>query len=77
MFFQARRINFYHAYTKNKGAELYMGGGGGCVPVPRPDPEVHRAIQAAGAVRQHQRADRVCSRGAGKPAAHGRNDPGG
>ena len=40
-------------------------------------PEVHRAIQAAGAVRQHQRADRVRPRGAGKPAAHGGNDPGG
>ena len=44
---------------------------------PGHDPEVHRAIQAAGAVRQHQRADRVRSRGAGKPAAHGGNDPGG
>ena len=44
---------------------------------PGHDPEVHRAIQAAGAVRQHQRADRVRSRGAGKPAEHGGNDPGG
>lgn len=77
MFFQASRINFYHAYTKNKGAKLYMGGGGGCVPVPRPDPEVHRAIQVAGTVCQHQRSDRIRSRGAGKPAAHGGNDSGG
>lgn len=58
-----------------------LGGGPGagefCVPAPGHDPEVHRAIQAAGAVRQHQRADRIRSRGAGKPAAHGGNDPGG
>ena len=58
-----------------------LGGGPGagefCVPAPGHDPEIHRAIQAAGAVRQHQRANRIRSRGAGKPAAHGGNDPGG
>ena len=59
------------------GRHLLGGGGEFCVPAPGHDSEIHRAIQAAGAVRQHQRADRIRSRGAGKPAAHGGNDPGG
>ena len=54
-----------------------LGVGEFRVPAPGHDPEVHRAIQAPGTVRQHQRADRIRSRGAGKPAAHGGNDPGG
>ena len=38
-----------------------------CVPAPGHDSEVYQAIQATGAVRQHQRADCVCPREAGKP----------
>ncbi len=34
-------------------------GGEFRIPAPGHDPEIHRAIQAAGAVRQHQRADRA------------------
>ena len=56
---------------------MNLGSEGFAVPAPGHDPEAHRAIQAAGAVRQHQRADRVRPCGTGKPAAHGGNDPGG
>ena len=51
------------------GEKLNLGSEGFAVPAPGHDPEAHRAIQAAGAVRQHQRTDRVCPHGARKPAA--------
>ena len=39
------------------------------MPLPRRNPEVHRVIQVAGTVRQHQRKERVCPCETGKPAA--------
>ena len=76
-----RSLRDEHGEIYDIVAGTLPGGGPGagkfCVPAPGHDSEVHRAIQAAGAVRQHQRTDRIRSRGAGKPAAHGGNDPGG
>lgn len=65
--FSSQAYQFLARLYKEYGRKVRPRTEGFAIPDPGYDPEIHRAIQAAGVAHQHQWTDRVRLRGTGNP----------